>query len=158
MEQLITQPPISRRRKVLSLSPEVVLSAILTSNKDLPDSFCRLVADLPRNVRIAHVHYDPFSRVFAFLLEHEEFEEVPDGVRAPAISPKWEYVTFRKDRTEEAAKTDALIETTPAPELGQEPILEQLPLSHSFVDMGVKVKTACPSPEVEKRINFREFL
>ena len=44
--------------------------------------------DLPADCRVITVHPDPCLGAFVFILESEQFDEIPEGIRPPEIEVK----------------------------------------------------------------------
>lgn len=108
----IFQETTSRRRQLLRLSPEAVLRGVFGWGQGLPMVLCiPRLEGIPAGVKVLDVGYDPMARSFTFLLEHDSFDEVPDGAYAPPVDLRCESILTEKYvREEGAGKADVVPE------------------------------------------------
>lgn len=76
-----------RRYRILSVSPELLMDALLSPRRD--GGMIRVVRmeGLPDGCEIQAVTWDDLSFCFKFRLWHESFDVVPDGHVCPPVSP-----------------------------------------------------------------------
>lgn len=74
----------SRRLKVVYVPERFVLDAFMVHG-DRPPTYTSIptITGLPEGARIVRVYHEPMMLQFAFVIEHELFEEVPEGARVP---------------------------------------------------------------------------
>lgn len=71
-------PGESRRLKILTIDPDTLI-AMLTQ----PATWS--VDGVPEGAKVIDCGYDLYRRAFYVTLEHESFEQVPDGEYIPAL-------------------------------------------------------------------------
>lgn len=84
-ERTIEGAPKLRREKIIHVSSPLVFRGFLGRRSDNSFVVRRWVDGLPDDVRVVSVHYEIQRDAFAFVLEHESFEVVPDCCVAPSI-------------------------------------------------------------------------
>lgn len=76
-----------RREKIFVVDSMAVLRMGVFQSEDTPECFViQRRPVLPDGAKIMGVYYDPASRGFEFVVWHESFDVVPDGMRCPRVS------------------------------------------------------------------------
>lgn len=75
------------RRKILHIRPEDIFQLLggWDQGQHAFVSLPRLAGDVPRDAKIDGVWYNPYYKCFAIGLQHESFDEVPNGEQAPSF-------------------------------------------------------------------------
>ena len=77
----------TRRVKILHVHDQVVLSVFAqrVPAGTVKEYYDICWSDLPEDVELISVHYDPERLAFAFLISHKSFEEIPIGDCVPSV-------------------------------------------------------------------------
>jgi hypothetical protein len=90
-------PPIKYRRiAVVYVTHEEVIRIAGTGPAESSQFVHFPVLDLPAGVRVEQVYLDHLRGAFGFVLEHESFEPVPDGISPPKLERRYKVVEVRK--------------------------------------------------------------
>lgn len=95
-------PPIKYRRlAVVYVSYRDVVQIAGTGPAETSQFVHFPVLDLPEGARVDQVYLDHLRGAFGFVLEHESFEEVPEGVSPPTLHQKFKVVEVAKKDLQE---------------------------------------------------------
>ena len=92
----LNQDEEPKRVRVYEVTPEFYLHEL---GGDLRAP-CRIEGRIPDDAHVVRCHYDSWRNVLSLLVEHESFEEVPEGNVVPVGNP----VVFHRLTPEEYAK------------------------------------------------------
>ena len=84
--------PQSRRVKRFMVNADVVLDMVLRGMGAYTPGYVYVLdrAPFPPDAKLVGVNYEWPYQAFGFLVEHESFEEVPDGGMAPNVAESWD--------------------------------------------------------------------
>lgn len=79
--------PTTRRLKIFHLSENAALSLLRCAGESVPSVMQFTEGEIPPDgASIVSVWADPYYRTIGVLVEHESFNEVPDGERVPCAA------------------------------------------------------------------------
>ena len=73
-----------RRRKVMNVTTSIMADLF---HGGLPRTFDVISDAIPKDTKIIDVKFNGFNDVITFLLESDQFDEVPLGEKIPEITP-----------------------------------------------------------------------
>lgn len=74
-----------QRVKLLKIAPQLLLSGVIGAWQEAGELVTWQCANVPRDVKVESVWYDPECNSFCFRLWHHSFDPVPAGHMAPII-------------------------------------------------------------------------
>lgn len=86
---VIISRPTTRRRRILHVGELEVLSLIFANRIHHEYVNVPIAEGLPEDVDVHGVYYDHHLSAFCFMLSHESFEEVEQGMEPPTIEVIW---------------------------------------------------------------------
>lgn len=75
-----------RRLKYIAITPDIIVDILYNHSKYLDGRvIIPIIEGLPENCQVIGVDYDFLIQAFRLVLQHESFEEVPDGEIIPKL-------------------------------------------------------------------------